>query len=278
VKTLLDIVNLSAHFLQQRGIQRARREAEELIAAILDLRRIDLYLQFEKPLIEPELRRLRRALDRRGRREPFSYVVGRVTFSGVTLQVTPAVLVPRPETEILVEKIKGVLAKEELRDKILWDCCTGSGCIAISLKKRFPQLSVIATDLCPKALAVAQQNAVANGVEITFLQGDLFSPMAHQQCDFFVSNPPYIAQKEFFLLDPEVRNYEPKLALISGETGYEFYQRIASSLDLYLKAPGRGWLEIGSDQGEGVKNLFHSWKCWVESDWANHDRFFFLEK
>lgn len=281
MKTLFDIILLSEKFLQDRGIARARREAEDLIADALNMRRIDLYLQFERPMVEEELKLCRDFLKRRVLGEPPQYISGKVQFAGAQIEVTRDVLIPRQETEILVEILGQTLKDQDLEGKVLWDLCTGSGCIAIALKKRFPKLVVCASDISPKALEIAKKNALANNVDVQFYLGDLFAPFAHSRCDFFVSNPPYIPQKEFETLPKEVKNFEPTLALIAGEEGLDVYERIARDLHQFLLPGGRAWFEIGYNQGSLVKNLFEK-QGWqggrVEKDWSGHDRFFFLEK
>lgn len=268
MKTLFEVINQSETFLEAKGIERPRREAEEVIADVLKVRRIDLYLQFERPLSEEELVCLRSSIKRRGAREPTAYIAGTVQFAGLSLKVTPAVLIPRPETEILVEKIALALKGSDLRGKVLWDMCSGSGCIGHALKNRFPTLRVILSDLSEEALLVAREN----GTDVEFRQGDLFAPFAGEKCDFFVCNPPYVTEDEYANLTPEVR-MEPKMAFVGG---VEFYERIAPQLPHHLNRGGKAWFEIGTGQGEAVKKIFNG-RGRVENDWAGHNRFFFLE-
>ncbi len=270
--TLLEIVTRSAAYLAQKGIEPARREAEEVIADALGIKRIDLYLQFDRPLTDQELGPLRSAIQRRGQHEPTAYIAGQLSFAGIDLKVNRNVLIPRPETEILVEKIAESLLRESLQGKVLWDLCCGSGCIGLSLKKRFPELTVILSDIDPSALQTARTNA---SVDVSYLEGDLFLPFSGQQCDYLVCNPPYVSEKEFTQLAPEVRDWEPKKALVSGPTGLEFYARIAESLAKHLRPQGQAWLEIGTGQGNAVKALFEQkgFSCSVSQDWAGHDRF-----
>lgn len=276
--TLLEIVQRSSAYLKEKGIANPQREAEEVIADALGVKRLDLYLQHDRPLSEQELPGLRKSIQRRSQREPTAYIAGSVMFCGVKLAVTPAVLIPRPETEILVEKIAQTLGQIGTDGKVLWDICCGSGCIGLALKKRFPDLRVILSDLSGDALALAEKNAQANGLDSTFKQGDLFKPFQGLTCDFFVSNPPYIAKGEFTQLSPEVREWEPEMALVSGSTGLEYYHRIAQELKKYLAPQGLGWLELGTGQGAHVQNIFTSegFTCHYESDWSGHDRFFFI--
>lgn len=280
MKTLTEVLTASTEYLKKSGVENPRREAEELIAAVLGLKRIELYMQFDRPLVEYELERCREYIKRRSKREPSAYITGNVFLSNVHIKTTRDVLIPRLETEILVEKIAAEFVKNPPSRKVLWDMCTGSGFIAIALKKRFPDLVVIATDISKEALIVAQENALLNQVEITFLEGDLFAPL-EGTCHYFVCNPPYISKNDYKFLSPEVRLFEPLAALDGGESGLEFYERIAEELPRFLMAEGRAWLEIGYDQGGKLKNLFEKgdWKgCLVENDWAGHPRFLSIVK
>ncbi len=271
MKTVLEVLKLSTAFLEERGGKNGRRIAEELLAHALRCERLDLYLQFDKPVEETELVALRKQLARCARGEPLEYVLGEVSFYGVRIQVDPNVLIPRPETEILVDMV----AKQVSRGR-LWDICTGSGYIGIALKKARPELQVTLSDLSRKALEVAARNAKLNSVDVTLLQGDLLHPFQGMKADIVVCNPPYVTCKEYIELDSSVKDFEPKEALISGERGTEFYERLAEELPPFLAPGARVFLEIGAGQGERVKEIFKG-QGRVEKDWAGHDRFFFLE-
>ena len=275
MKTVLELLRLSTDYLAARGVPSAARAAEEVIGAGLQMPRLNLYLHFEKPVTAEETVRCRELLERRGKREPIQYLVGEVEFYGCPLWVTPAVLIPRPETEQLVDKVAAGL---EPTGKVLWDVCCGSGCIGIALKKKFPEMEVVASDISAEALAVARKNAERNGVEIELLQGDLLAPFAGRQCDYVVCNPPYVAAAEYSELQPEVRDHEPRGALVAGDSGLEIYERLAEGLPSLLREGRRAWLEIGTGQGEEVQKLFPDFKSLVECDWAGHQRFFSLEK
>ena len=280
MKTVLELVTLSADFLKKKGIANSRRQAEELIGEALGMGRMDLYLQYDRPISEAELDRCREWLVRRSKGEPLQYIQGEVEFHGCRVKVNRHVLIPRQETEILVEKISEELGKQSLKGKVLWDICCGSGCIAIALKKRFPDLLVAASDISQNALEVAQGNAKQNETEIEFLQGDLLAPFQGRKADFLVCNPPYVADHEFAGLDIEVREHEPKLALIGGPTGLEFYRRIKSQLADCLHKPAKVWFEIGHGQGEALKETFSQppfKNVCLENDWAGKERFFSLE-
>lgn len=280
MKTILDIVNLSATYLKKKNIERPRRQAEQLIADVLGVGRLDLYLQFEHPLEENELKQCRLALKRRAKGEPLQHIMGEVLFAGVQIKVNPSVLIPRLETEILVEKIFAILSKKPQKGKILWDICCGSGCMGIALAKKFPDLKIILSDLSLQSLAVAKENAALNRVDVSFYHGDLFVPFKKETTDYLVCNPPYVAEKDFLELSTEVRDFEPKMALVAGQTGLEFYKKIAIEISAFLNPEARAWFEIGSGQGKKIEALFKQkgWKCSFESDWAGHDRFFSLKK
>lgn len=276
MKTVVEVLQLSAVYLEERKIDRARRLAEELLAHILKMKRIDLYLQHDRPLEEGELIQLREGLRRLAKGEPIAYVLGEVSFYGCIIRVDRRVLIPRPETELLVEHV----LKNRNVD-IVWDLCTGSGAIAIALKKSSPDLKVSASDICSEALVLATENAFLNETSVEFLCGDLFSPFVGRQADLIVCNPPYVSVNEYLKIDASVRDFEPKLALIGGDDGLSFYKRLQSEAGRFLRPGGRLWLEIGSDQGQSINKIFNTslWnKQTLIKDWSGRDRFFSLEK
>lgn len=280
MKNLLEILKLSTEFLQKKGLHNPRRQAEELIADVLKLKRLELYLQYDRPLTEKELDLCRTSLNRRAKGEPIQYIRGEVEFLNCHIKVNSAVIIPRQETEILADKIIKQLSEYDLEHKSFWDVCCGPGSIGIAIKKKFPKLNVVLSDISKEALSVARENAALNNVEIEFFHGDLLQPFKGRKTDFFVCNPPYISDEEYKNLEKEVRDFEPKLALVSGTSGLEFYQRLANELPSFLQPNAKVWFEIGTGQGPSVKKLFSNsiWsKCDFEKDWAGHDRFFFLE-
>lgn len=272
MRTLLEILKLSTDFLTQKGVANPRREAENLICDALGLKRIDLYSDFERPLSSEEVDELRNRLSRRAKGEPNPYIHGQVKFLGYPFYVDRSVLIPRQETELLADRV----AQDAKPGEHLWDLCCGSGCIGISLKKRIPDLKVTLSDLSQEALALAHRNAVLNEVEVEFVMGDFVEPLRGKEVDILVCNPPYISELEYALLDPEVRCFEPRMALLAGITGLEFYQRLAPSLEGFMKPGGRVWLEIGADQGADVRAIFGN-RGKIIQDWSSKDRFFFLE-
>jgi release factor glutamine methyltransferase len=279
VCSVVKSLNQASSYLASRGITHPRQDAEDLLSSVLGLSRSSLYLD---GAIDNETYNLYfEKVIRRGHGEPLQYIIGSTFFYGAFLELTPDVLIPRPETELLVERVVNTLIDEEVKGKILWDMCTGSGCIAIALKKRFPQLIVMASDRCHAALEVAKKNAKINGVEIAFFEGDLFAPFEGKKCDYFVCNPPYVAQGELKNLDSEVKDFEPHIALHGGISGLDFYKRIAKELQKFLSPLGRAWLEIGSGQGKKITSLFAQEgfkKMQIGKDYAGLHRFFSLER
>jgi release factor glutamine methyltransferase len=274
MKTIEEVLKLSALFLEERKVDRAKRVAEDLLSSVLGLKKMDLYLQFDRPVIETELVILRDLLKRYIKGDPFEYVVGKMDFFGCKIKTDRRALIPRPETEIFVE-----LVAKRIQSGVLWDLCTGSGCIGISLKKAWPALSVTLVDLSKEAIELATENA--EGMEIEILQGDLLEPLKGRKADFVTCNPPYISQKDFLRLEPSVRDYEPRLALLGGERGTEFYERLSHELPPFLNPGAKVFLEIGFNQEEAIRQIFSRFP-WgsleMIRDYAGHPRFFFLEK
>lgn len=268
-------------FLNDLTLQlKEKRDAEDLLCDLFSFSRSDLYHSLAQDISEEKRKRGFEWLMRRLNGEPLPYISGKVYFYGCDLKITPFVLIPRPETEILVDKVVNSLKGLDLQGKYLWDVCCGSGCIGISLKKRFPDLSVFLSDSSPEALEIALENARMNRVEVNVLKGDLFAPFQGLKAHFVVCNPPYVSEEEYAELDREVKDFEPFFALVPGKSGLEIYERIASELPPYLNPQAKVWLEIGYRQGEPLKKIFQttSWKNQkVENDWAGHPRFFFLE-
>jgi release factor glutamine methyltransferase len=279
MKTIAEVIALSSDYLASHHIERPKREAEELLALVLQMKRIDLYLEFMRPLEEKELSQMRELLQKRARGIPFGYLAKQMAFFGALLEITPDVLVPRPETEIFVERICQQLEAVPLENSVLWDVCTGSGCIGIAIKKRFPQLEVVLSDISPQAALVAQNNCVLNKMALSVHVGDLFTPFGEEKCKFLVCNPPYLSQSEYEHVSKEVK-MEPKIALVAEEDGLAFYRRLAEQLPHRLEVGGRAFFEIGASQEESVMEIFKNAgydNIKVERDYAGHPRFFFLE-
>lgn len=280
MKTIVDILTASTQFLQQKGIGRPRWTAEMLLSAILGMKRMDLYLFFDRPLDEQELSQMRQWLKRAATSEPVEYILPSISFYQTELRLSPAVLIPRSETEILVDKICKQFSSQQLEGKEVWDICTGSGCVGIALKKKFPNAKVVIADLSVAALEVAVANAERNQVEVESICSDLLQAFGGRKADLVVCNPPYVSASEYEALSPSVKLFEPAMALLGGETGLAYYERLNRELPAHLNHQAKVFFEIGSSQGLALLALFSD-PYWVkrnlEKDWAGHDRFFFLE-
>lgn len=249
-----EILKTASSFLKQKQISEPRLSAEWLLAFLLGMRRVDLYLNFDRPLDEQELCSYRALIARRLKHEPISYIMGRHPFYGLDLKVDPSVLIPRHETEELVELVLDDLKQDSCFTKVL-DLGTGSGAIACALKSKMPQLVVHASDVSQQALNIAQANAVNHNLDICFHNSDLFSNI-DDKFDVIVSNPPYIAKADKGILETQVINYEPHLALFGGDDGLDFYRLLKKELHKVLNPKGRLYLEIGFNQASDVMALF----------------------
>ncbi len=253
--TVLEAIKLSTEYLEKKKITSARTNAELLLSGILKCKRLDLYLKFDKPLSESEKNQYREFIARRGKFEPLQYIIGETEFYGLPFKVNPDVLIPRQETEILIEAVLEDI-KANNRRRIL-DIGTGSGIIPITIAKNF-NIEVFACDISEKALTTASVNAKLNNVEnkITFFQHDVFNEFdsIYSDFDLIISNPPYISEKDYSMLQKELF-FEPKIALSDFNNGYKFYERIAKlSLEL-LKPKGRIYFESGDNQANKIKNI-----------------------
>lgn len=256
--TVLEVIKLSTDYLQKKGIESPRANAEILLAEILKCKRLELYLSFDKPLSENEVQLCREAIRKRGLRVPLQYIVGNVDFYGLKLLVNENVLIPRPETELLVEKIISETDKS-LNLKIL-DIGVGSGNISLALIKNLPNSKVIAIDVSENALNVAEQNAELNLLQerIEFKMFDILKDDTKKlgNFDLVVSNPPYISVSDFENLEPELKVHEPKIALTDNSDGVSFYKRIIEISEQILNEHGKLYFELGMGQSIQVKKYF----------------------
>jgi release factor glutamine methyltransferase len=214
--TVLEIIKRTTGFLEKRGVESARLNAELLIGHALGLKRMQLYLQFERPLSEPELEKIRPLVKRRGDREPVQYIIGESDFSGLRLKVDRRALIPRPETEYLIEQ---VLGRVTTPPAAILDLGTGGGAIALVLATRYPAATVTAVDQSAEALALARENAAALGLasRVNFVQSDWFTTLpADARYHLIVANPPYLSDAEVGEAQPEVKDFEPMAALSAG--------------------------------------------------------------
>ena len=255
--TILKLIQWTTQYFGRKGIAQPRTDAEVLLAHVLKMERIQLYLRYDQPLQPRELTEYREAVRRRAAREPVQYITGRQEFWSLELEVTPAVLIPRPETEILVAKALALLDQRGAVAPWVLDLGTGSGAIAVALTHEHPALRVIATDVCMTALAVARRNAERHGVAdriqlVAMDLGSAFSP-ARASFDVIVSNPPYIASSEIPGLAAEIRNFEPRNALEGGSQGLAVIYRIVDQAYQHLRPSGSLLVEIGQDQAAPLK-------------------------
>ena len=261
--TVRQALNWSTHLLKEHEVENPRLNAELLLAQSMGLRREDLYTHLHSQVSEGEMEGLRRLIRRRVSGEPFQYISGHQEFWSIDLKVGPQALIPRPETELLVEQARSVLLmKTFTAAPLVLELGTGSGAIAISLAKEVRDVLIVATDISREALVLAKENAVRADVDckIAFVNGDLFRPLgAKGRFDLIVSNPPYIVRSEIGRLAKEVRK-EPFVALDGGEDGLDFYRSIISQASSFLRKEGWLLLEIGQGQGAKVTALINEKK------------------
>jgi release factor glutamine methyltransferase len=278
---VLKLLGWMTEFFKQKGLEPARRQAEDLIGAVLELDRLHLYLQFEYVPTPAELARLRDFVQRRGNGEPLAYLVGEQSFAGLKLKVDRRALIPRPETETLAERlIKEFSSRGGL---LAADLGTGSGCLALAMAKRLGA-RVWATDLSSEALSLARENAenLGLGSQVEFLQGPFLEALKGRLplLDLVVSNPPYIAEEERAGLPKDVVDFEPAQALFAGPDGLRDLTEILAEAPAFLKPGGLLALECGLGQPEKLKEAQQgSWKeVWTEKDGFGVVRFLFCRK
>ncbi|MDF2537891.1 MAG: hypothetical protein K0S76_912 [Herbinix sp.] len=235
--------------LKQRDIADADVDAWYLLAHVCGISRAEYYLRINMPLPEDKYREYMNLIEKRATRIPLQYITGIQEFMGLEFMVTEDVLIPRQDTEILVEQVLKVC-----KDKTVLDMCTGSGCIIVSLAKLGKPAKVYGVDLSDKALKIANINAHKHGTEIEFILSNLFENV-ESEVDIIVSNPPYIPTGEIAGLMPEVKDHEPLLALNGADDGLEFYRLIAEASKKHLKEKGLIFFEIGYNQGAEVKEI-----------------------
>ena len=250
--TTLKILTWTKEYLAGKGVHNARLEAEWLLCEALSLDRVGLYLNFDKPLQDNELAAYRSMVARRAKREPLQHILGTQDFMGLEFKTTAAALIPRHDTEVLVNEALRVYPAA----RSVLDIGSGSGCVAIAIGKNLPAAAVVSVDISPEALLLAQRNAGLNGVRVDFRQGSLFGPVEGERFDLIVSNPPYIPAADIAALQPEVREYEPLTALDGGADGLDFYRTIVPAAPGHLNPGGWLLLEVGAGQSGAVTEMF----------------------
>jgi len=279
--TIQKLLNWTAEYLTNKSVDSPRLSAELLLSHALGLMRIELYTQFDRQVPQQQLDQLHDLVKRAGLHEPVAYLTGRTEFYSLELEITADCLIPRPETELLVQR-----AIEFLRTRsgvqYICDLCTGSGCIAVAIAKNVPDARVTATDISSAALEVAARNVEKHRLteQVTLLCGDLFEPIIQQldvnQFDLIVCNPPYVSTAEYEKLDKNVKDYEPESALLAGADGLDVYHRIIDNVYDFLKPGTALMLEIGYSQGPAVRELLEQTgafgKIKIEKDLNDNDR------
>lgn len=257
----IDVLNWSKAYLRDKGVDSPQVEVEWLLREVLNCSRIDIYLHYERPMSSAELTQFRKMLIERAGGKPVQYVVGHTEFMGLTFEVSPDVMIPRPETEVVVEKVIEILKKRAWKKPRIADIGTGSGCIAVSLAVYVPDCWVVACDVSADALTIARRNAENHHVthRIDFRQIDILKREEIPFAPFhiLVSNPPYVSEKMFSELPEIVRKHEPALALTPGGDGLLFYRRLGNLSKKLLTQDGMLVMEIGGTyQEEDVLKVF----------------------
>ncbi|MHC4105918.1 MAG: peptide chain release factor N(5)-glutamine methyltransferase [Planctomycetota bacterium] len=300
--TIQKLLNWMTEYYTEKGIDAPRLNAELLLSHVLKMERIELYTQFDKTVTKEQLDILHDLVKRAGRHEPICYLTGKTEFYSLQLQVSPDCMIPRPETELLVERaieflrsrpvgnsaMRDMTRKQDASNgarngpQFVCDLCTGCGCIAVAIAKNFQEATIIATDICGDALNIAAKTIETHDLKdrITLLHGDLFEPIVPQldveKFDLIVSNPPYVSASEFEKLDKCVKEYEPRLALFAGIDGLDVYRRIIDKADRFLRPDGALILEIGYAQGPAIKELLEQTGAFaeikIEKDFHDNDR------
>ena len=249
--TVLKVLQWTMGYFKGKGFEQPRADAEVLLAHALGMERVQLYLNHDKPLSPEELTRFRGLVRRRAAYEPTQYITGKQEFWSLEFEVTPAVLIPRPETEVLVER---ALEIAEHKPGLVLDLGTGSGAIAVALAYERSAIRIIAADKSWPAIEIARKNALRNGVaeRISFVVMDLFEAFGSRPLfDLIVSNPPYVSDEELLDLAPEIANYEPRCALRGGgKQGLALIRKILEKFHSHLKPEGSFLMEIGLGQAE----------------------------
>jgi release factor glutamine methyltransferase len=279
--TIREIKERTEAFFESKGVPNARLDTDTLIAHSLGIKRLELYLDLDRPLTESQLAELRPLVKRRADREPMQYIIGSVDFCDMLLKVDARALIPRYETEELVERVSEALS---VAPKQILDLGTGSGALALAFAKRYPEASVDAVDFSAQALSLAKENAITQELaeRITFYEGSWLCPLGlgEQRYDLIVSNPPYLTEEEMTTAEPEVVNHEPQCALVSGADGLDDLRLIFKDAVAFLKPGGLLALETGIAQAEALNTLAETAGLQGEciEDLSGRPRFYFARK
>ncbi|MDR1522814.1 MAG: peptide chain release factor N(5)-glutamine methyltransferase [Endomicrobium sp.] len=254
-KDIFSVLQTAKKFLNLKGLSEYKSDSEVLLSFILQIKRSKLPFVYNQILSSDQLCQFEKYILRRSKREPVAYITGYVGFMGFEFRVNKNVLIPRPETELLVETVLDLATTKQKSLEIL-DLCTGSGCIAISLAKMGTFKSIIATDISKYVLEIAKENAKINGLEnIVFIESDIFTNLKQRKFDIIVSNPPYVTEEEYMFLEEDLM-YEPKLALTAKDEGLFFYSEIAKNAKKFLNNSGHIFLELNPNKVNQIKKIF----------------------
>jgi len=255
--TVLHALNKSTDYLEQKGIESPRMNAELLLADVLNCKRLELYLMYDRPLTEKELTEYRDYLKRRSTFEPTQYIIGTVEFYGLEFKVSPVVLIPRPETEILVESVINSVHKEKKLQ--IMDIGSGSGNISIAIAINLPNADVTGIEISKPAILIAEENLKKYDCNqrVSFLNYDILNVNRDEltDFDFIVSNPPYVSKEDYGKIQKEILNYEPNIAITDFYDGFKFYRKIISLAAQILKPNGKLFLEIGQGQSKKINEI-----------------------
>ncbi|MCH2450371.1 MAG: peptide chain release factor N(5)-glutamine methyltransferase [Gracilimonas sp.] len=279
VWTVLSMLEWATDFFEQKQVKSPRFSIEWLLAHVLSIKRLDLYLAYDRPLSSEELEELRPMVKRRSAHEPLQYITGETDFHHIRIKVQPGVLIPRQETEQLVDWILELHGDVESLKAL--DVGTGSGCIPIALKHARPGWKVFATEISQDALTIAKKNADYNETDVSFYKDDLFYPesLGNHKFNLIISNPPYIHPDEKNSLEDEVKKYEPELALFCEST-QKMYRALEDLCSKYLQTKGSVFLELHEDHAQEVLHIFQegSWEAIVKNDYSGKPRFLKAKK
>lgn len=274
---ILEALKWGEQELTKVGIENPRWDSDLLLGQVLGRRREELYLDRDGVLSAAVWESYQEYIARRMAREPLQYILKNQEFMGLSFYVDDRVLIPRADSEIIIEKLLEL--RDSSKDKVrIADLCTGSGALAVAIAHYWPSAYVVGTDLSAAALEVARYNALQNHVLVDWRQGDFFEPIREEQWDWLITNPPYIPETEYQKLAPEIFN-EPHMALVGAENGLIFYRRLAEEAPSLLKQDGKILMEIGWDQGQQVENLFRKrgFKTCIFKDYGGRDRVVYAE-
>ena len=275
--TVSAVLQWTTEYFKKHHLHTPRLDAEVLLAHLLKTDRVGVYTRYDRPLAPEERQAFKEMIKRRSKREPVAYITGHREFFSLDFRVGPGVLIPRPDTEVLVGKALEI--RQNFGDKkiSILDLGTGSGNIAICLAHKLPEDKITACDISGDSIRIAKENAIGLGANsIGFFEGNLFEPVKGRRFDMIVSNPPYIAKGEFKTLEADVKDFEPRSALDGGNDGLHFYRRILGECRQFLKDGGYLLLEIGAFQAAAVKDILavsgSIRYCHTQKDYAGHDR------